>query len=284
MNKLVLLLVSALLAFSCCSGQSSSSCKEKCNADGEQLCHAQCNSDGQQQCSQQCNSDGQAHCSQQCNSDGQAHCSQQCNAEKADYLNSLKAQGLIDVMDSIPGLDVYLVYSTPYNFMGRVLYKNLDRALLAEPAYKKLKRAQEILREKRMDLHFLIYDAVRPVSIQREMWKVVEGTNLEDFVANPHKRKGGPHNFGIAVDLTLCDCAGNPLPMGSEYDYFGDRARVDKEEELFKSGEITYRELKNRQLLREIMVEAGWIVEPSEWWHFGAMTTKEASEKLPVIE
>ncbi len=272
MNKLVLLLVSALLAFSCCSGQSSSSCKEKCNADGEQLCHAQCNADGQ------------VHCSQQCNSNGQAHCSQQCNAEKADYLNSLKAQGLIDVMDSIPGLDVYLVYSTPYNFMGRVLYKNLDRALLAEPAYKKLKRAQEILREKRMDLHFLIYDAVRPVSIQREMWKVVEGTNLEDFVANPNKRKGGPHNFGIAVDLTLCDCAGNPLPMGSEYDYFGDRARVDKEDELFKSGEITYRELKNRQLLREIMVEAGWIVEPSEWWHFGAMTTKEASEKLPVIE
>src|SRR5574344_312876 len=103
MNKLVLLLVSALLAFSCCSGQSSSTCKEKCNADGEQLCHAQCNADGQ------------AHCSQQCNSDGQAHCSQQCNAEKADYLNSLKAQGLIDVMDSIPGLDVYLVYSTPYN-------------------------------------------------------------------------------------------------------------------------------------------------------------------------
>ena len=272
MNKLVLLLVSALLAFSCCSQQSSSSYKEQCNADGKQLCHAQCNTDGQQ------------HCSQQCNSDGQAHCSQQCNVEKADYLNSLKAQGLIDVMDSIPGLDVYLVYSTPYNFMGRVLYKNLDRALLAEPAYKKLKRAQEILREKRMDLHFLIYDAVRPVSIQREMWKVVEGTNLEDFVANPNKRKGGPHNFGIAVDLTLCDCAGNPLPMGSEYDYFGDRARVDKEDELFKSGEITYRELKNRQLLREIMVEAGWIVEPSEWWHFGAMTTKEASEKLPVIE
>ena len=106
MNKLVLLLVSALLAFSCCSGQSSSSCKEKCNADGEQLCHAQRNTDGQQ------------HCSQQCNSDGQAHCSHQCNAEKADYLNSLKAQGLIDVMDSIPGLDVYLVYSTPYNFRG----------------------------------------------------------------------------------------------------------------------------------------------------------------------
>ena len=280
MNKLVLLLVSALLAFSCCSGQSSSSCKEKCNADGEQLCHAQCNADGQAHCSQQYNTDGQAHCSQQCN----AHRQHQCNAEKADYLKSLKAQGLIDVMDSIPGLDVYLVYSTPYNFMGRVLYKNLDRALLAEPAYKKLKRAQEILREKRMDLHFLIYDAVRPVSIQREMWKVVEGTNLEDFVANPNKRKGGPHNFGIAVDLTLCDCAGNPLPMGSEYDYFGDRARVDKEDELFKSGEITYRELKNRQLLREIMVEAGWIVEPSEWWHFGAMTTKEASEKLPVIE
>jgi D-alanyl-D-alanine dipeptidase len=36
--------------------------------------------------------------------------------------------------------------------------------------------------------------------------------------------------------------------------------------------------------LREIMTEAGWLVEPSEWWHFNAMTLSEASQKLTVIK
>ena len=50
------------------------------------------------------------------------------------------------------------------------------------------------------------------------------------------------------------------------------------------TGQITQRELQNRQLLREIMTEAGWEVEPSEWWHFNAISLTEASKKLTVIE
>ena len=53
---------------------------------------------------------------------------------------------------------------------------------------------------------------------------------------------------------------------------------------LYETGEINRRELLNRQLLREIMTEAGWLVEPSEWWHFNAMTLTEASERLTVIK
>ena len=72
--------------------------------------------------------------------------------------------------------------------------------------------------------------------------------------------------------------------MSSEYDYFGDRSRVDLEVQLIETGEINLRELKNRLLLREIMTEAGWLVEPSEWWHFNAMPLSEASQKLIVIK
>ena len=56
------------------------------------------------------------------------------------------------------------------------------------------------------------------------------------------------------------------------------------ETQLIETGEINHRELMNRQLLREIMTEAGWIVEPSEWWHFNAMPLSEASEKYTVIK
>ncbi|MBR5856746.1 MAG: M15 family metallopeptidase [Bacteroidales bacterium] len=196
----------------------------------------------------------------------------------------LEELGLLNVAEEIPGVEVYMVYATPYNFMGRVLYDELDEAYLVPQAMEMLKKANEYLRKRRMDLHLVVYDAARPRSIQEQMWKVVEGTDLEDFVANPHKRGGGPHNFGIAVDVTLVDCTGHPIPMGSEYDYFGDRSRSDMEQELFENGEITRRELLNRRLLREVMTYAGWIVEPSEWWHFNAMPTAEAREKLPVIK
>jgi D-alanyl-D-alanine dipeptidase len=36
-------------------------------------------------------------------------------------------------------------------------------------------------------------------------------------------------------------------------------------------------------MLREIMTEAGWFVEPSEWWHFNTMPITETDQKLTVI-
>lgn len=203
--------------------------------------------------------------------------------EKSEIEISLEKAGLLNVADEIPGIEVYMVYSTPYNFMGRVLYEGLDEAYLVPEAMEMLKKANDYLRKKRMDLHLVVYDAVRPRSIQKQMWSIVEGTDLEDFVANPYKHGGGAHNYGIAVDVTLVDCTGHPIPMGSEYDYFGDRSRVDLEKKLYRTREITRRELQNRQLLREVMTQAGWLVEPSEWWHFNAMPRSEAQERLIVI-
>ena len=213
-----------------------------------------------------------------------AACQRTVNHGKSDIEKDLERIGLQNVGEEIPGIEVYMVYATPYNFMGRVLYKGLDEAYLVPEAMEKLKKANELLRKKRLDLHLVVYDAARPRSIQEQMWKVVENTELQDFVANPNKSGGGPHNYGVAVDVTLVDCTGHPIPLGSEYDYFGDRSRVDLEVQLIESGEINQRELKNRQLLREVMTEAGWLVEPSEWWHFNAMPLAEASQRLSVIK
>lgn len=207
-----------------------------------------------------------------------------CEQNKSVIEKQLEKSGLMNVEEAIPGIEVHMVYSTPYNFMGRVLYEDLDKAYLVPQAMEKLRKANEYLRKKRMDLHLVVYDAARPRSIQEQMWKVVEGTDMQDFVANPYKHGGGAHNYGIAVDVTLVDCAGYPIPMGSEYDYFGDRSRVDMEPELYETGEITYRELMNRRLLREVMTQAGWHIEPSEWWHFNAIPIEEAKEKLTVIQ
>jgi D-alanyl-D-alanine dipeptidase len=126
--------------------------------------------------------------------------------EKSEIEKYLEQIGLLNVAKEIPGIEVYMVYSTPYNFMGRVLYDNLDEAYLVPEAMEKLRRANELLRKKRLDLHLVVYDAARPRSIQEQMWKVVENTELQDYVANPNKSGGGAHNYGIAVDVTLVDC------------------------------------------------------------------------------
>ena len=203
---------------------------------------------------------------------------------KSEIEKELELIGLQNVAEEIPGIEVHMIYATPYNFMGRVLYEGLDEAYLVPEAMEKLRMANELLRKKRLDLHLVVYDAARPRSIQQQMWNAVENTELQDYVANPNKSGGGTHNYGVAVDVTLADCTGHPIPMGSEYDYFGDRSRVDMESELFENGEINHRELQNRLLLREIMTEAGWLVEPSEWWHFNAMPLNEASSKHTVIK
>lgn len=213
----------------------------------------------------------------------QKECCKLNGSNKKQMLNEqLIKDGLIDVSTLDPSIEVHLVYATPYNFMGRVLYDNLDRAYLIPEAAAKLKKAAELLRAKRPDLHLVIYDAARPLSIQKQMWKLVEGTDKEDFVANPARH--GMHNYGAAVDLTLADCTGHPVDMGGEYDYFGEASRVDKEEQLLKDGIITQKELNYRLLLREVMTEAGFLIEPSEWWHFNTFTSKETRERFKVIE
>lgn len=67
------------------------------------------------------------------------------------------------------------------------------------------------------------------------------------------------------MDLSIIDSLGNLIPMGSDYDYFGNEARVDKEEWLIANNRITEEELYNRRLLRKVMKEAGFIPLHSEW-------------------
>ena len=109
--------------------------------------------------------------------------------KKSDMEKHLEKIGLQNVAEEIPGIEVYMVYATPYNFMGRVLYEGLDEAYLVPEAMEKLRKANEILRKKRMDLHLVVYDAARPRAIQEQMWKVVA----------PHSNR-----YGISVHVLKC--------------------------------------------------------------------------------
>lgn len=87
-----------------------------------------------------------------------------------------------------------MVYATPYN---SVLYEGFDEACLAPEAMEKQRKANELLHKKSLDFHLVVYDVARPRSIQEQMWKVVENTELQDFVANSNKSGGGGLSCGL---------------------------------------------------------------------------------------
>ena len=191
--------------------------------------------------------------------------------------------GLVDIAEVDSTIGVFMVYATPDNFLGHVLYPDIHHAFAIPAMAEKLAKAQQRLKSIRPDLSLLIYDAARPLSVQREMWESVKGTPNVSFVANPAKGRG-MHNYGAAVDITLMDSAGEPLPMGSKHDYFGPEARIDHEDSLLANGLITGQELDNRKLLRRVMTESGFITCISEWWHFNHIPSIRAKQELKIID
>lgn len=201
-----------------------------------------------------------------------------------NFDQKMRECGLVDIQHLCPSIRVELKYSTTDNFVGKDMYGSLERAYLVREFADKVVKAQAILRKRYPKYSLLIYDAARPISVQRKMRKLVEGTKWESFVADG--TKGGRHNYGVAVDLTIVDERGKPLDMGAEFDELTERSSVkgtpDNSDpatrtiEVYRKyvrgmqsrGVISPRAAENRILLLEVMLEAGLVPYRREWWHF----------------
>ncbi len=191
--------------------------------------------------------------------------------------------GMIDVQKEIPSVWVELKYATTDNFTTVILYEGgLSKAYLHPLAVKKLVKAANLLKKADPSLSLLIYDAARPLSVQRKMYDVVKGTPQHDYVAEPTRT--GLHNYGMAVDLTLCDSKGFPLDMGTPFDFFGRAAAIRDEDGLLKEGLLTSKQVENRRLLRKVMTDAGFLAIQGEWWHFNAVSLSTARNEYKVLE
>lgn len=195
----------------------------------------------------------------------------------------MAAQGFVDIKSVDPSIRVSLMYSRADNFTGRVLYGDLREAYLHPLAAEALKKAQERLRQLRPDLSLKVYDAARPMSIQQKMWDAVKNTGHSFYVSNP-KNGGGLHNYGLAVDLTLCRLNGDTIPMGVKVDNMDGLSHIDREDELLRQGKLTREAYDNRRLLREVMRWAGWKPLRTEWWHFNLRTRAQAKKYFKVIK
>ena len=124
----------------------------------------------------------------------------------------MERAGFVDVRSMDSTIRVSLMYARADNFTGRVLYTDLHEAYLHPKAARALAKAQKILKTSHPELSLKVYDAARPMHIQQKMWNVVAGTPKNIYVSNP-KNGGGLHNYGMAVDLTLCDAKGDTLSL-----------------------------------------------------------------------
>lgn len=206
------------------------------------------------------------------------------SAQESSIDELMKSYNMVDITTLDSSILVELKYSTTDNFVGVDMYGDLERAYLEREFAQKVVLAQSILKREHPNLTLLIYDAARPISAQRTMRRCVEGSALESFVADG--TRGGRHNYGVAVDLTIATEDGTPLNMGAEFDEFSEASSVkgtpdtsDKSSrtidvyrgyitELANLGIITYEAAQNRILLIEVMCEAGLYPYRKEWWHY----------------
>ncbi|MEB3325434.1 MAG: M15 family metallopeptidase [Cyanobacteriota bacterium] len=153
--------------------------------------------------------------------------------------------------------------------------------------------AQGRLQEREPIWRLAIFDAWRPVAVQRFMvahataaacrergldpdgsgpaWDEVQ-RDVAQFWAPPSEDPATPppHSTGAAVDLTLSSADGAPLDMGGEIDAIGPISHPHHHAEgaaADPTGEAACWH-RRRLLLAEVMGGAGFAQHPGEWWHF----------------
>lgn len=182
--------------------------------------------------------------------------------------------GFVHVKSVIPDLDVELKYYTSNNFVGDTINGyNANVLILTKEATEALKLVQDELRIQNLCLQ--VYDGYRPQRAVNHFveWAKVLSDTLHKSEFYPRVKKSNlfsdgyiasrsGHSRGSTIDLTITDGnTGEPLDMGSPYDFFGEESWVEYQgiSEVQKS---------NRDLLQKVMQKYNFRNYANEWWHF----------------
>ena len=204
--------------------------------------------------------------------------------KNSSYISKYKEYGLVDILSLQPNIKADIKYATTDNFTGKVLYTENVGAYAEPTLAQAVAQAQNTLKSINTDLSLVIFDAARPISVQKEMFELVKGTANERFIANPYGEfAGGFHNYGMAVDVAIIDGDEKMLDFGTGYDSFEDIAHSGGEAELVKKGLLTINAYKNRQLLYYIMGEHGMLPYAYEWWHFQLQYEESSKSNFKLL-
>ncbi|MBD2537613.1 M15 family metallopeptidase [Coleofasciculus sp. FACHB-SPT36] len=192
-------------------------------------------------------------------------------------------------LTAIPLEQFAVVSPHPYEKLGAT-YGDRSPYYLRQGVLESLIAAQHQLAVTNPDWRIDVFDAYRPVEVQQFMVdytfaEVVQaqGLNLIElteaqrqaiweivyqFWAPPNLDPATPppHSTGAAVDITLVDNTGKTIDMGGEIDEISARSHPDYYANSTQAVEQQYH--FHRQLLNDVMLQAGFRRHPNEWWHF----------------
>ena len=208
--------------------------------------------------------------------------------------NNIKIIECSESLISIPKVICRLT-PHPYVKLGAPYLNGANPWFLRQSVLKRLIEAQQNLSESFPHLQLILFDAWRPISVQKFMFNYTiketcksRGIDMNNHVNNEtvaeiieevgrfwarpssNPSTPPPHCTGAAIDLTLGDMNGNPLDLGGEIDFIGPKSCPD----FYKEDSIKLPYSKNqvfhnrRSLLFSVMEQAGFVQHPNEWWHF----------------
>lgn len=181
-----------------------------------------------------------------------------------------------DVATLVPQAQVRMAYLGTENFVGSKVdgYEG-NKCYLQQNAAEALVKVQQAAEAKGYTLW--IFDCYRPQRAVNHFMRwasdLTDTSTKDAYYPNLPKDKlvgqyiaeKSGHSRGSTIDLTLAakDSNGNwqPIDMGSPFDMFDPISNVG-------TPSITAEQQANRQLLENLMLEAGFKVYSMEWWHF----------------
>ncbi|MBD2168035.1 D-alanyl-D-alanine dipeptidase [Calothrix membranacea FACHB-236] len=177
----------------------------------------------------------------------------------------------------------------PYEKLGAP-YGEHSPYYLRQSVLECLIQAQNYLRSQHPQWYIQIFDAYRPVAVQQFMVdysfaEALKQRGLIEAELSPNQRQEiweavyqiwaapsldektpPPHSTGAAVDVTLVDNTGKTVDMGSPIDELSERSLPDYYANSESPEAKQYH--THRELLRDVMLKAGFCRNPREWWHF----------------
>jgi zinc D-Ala-D-Ala dipeptidase len=160
---------------------------------------------------------------------------------------------LLSITEAAHDVLIDLIYASAENFTGQVIYEH-PLCFLHPQAEACLRKAVAAARTHGLRLKVL--DAFRPQEAQEALWAVAP---LPGYIADP--AKGSNHTRGVAIDLTLVGTDGKDLEMGTPVD------TMTAASHHFYAGHGAAVQV-NRARLLTVMLEAGFVHYPQEWWHY----------------
>ena len=198
--------------------------------------------------------------------------------------HELISQGLVNIKTLDSTIRVALHYSTSFNFLNKPMYAGLQDCYLPCEVAIKLANAQYFLKQDFPGYSIIVFDAARPLHIQKKMWDELKLPPAQKINYLAHPGDISLHNYGAAVDVGIIGSNDVLLHMGTPFDFFGELSEPKRETYFYKTGALTENALSNRLILRKCMLKAGFTIITSEWWHFNATSKADAAKRYTLIQ